>query len=210
MKVILRNDIDALLENCVTAIRTCWDSFDRQDSWWDGNGFNLGPNDKQLVQTIINNGHTSTLEHLIFTFDVKGITRAMLQELARQRIASLSVRSTRYTLKRSLSEPIENLIVKTGDADVDAIITETMTAIQTLYKRRPDINKDVIKYAITEALKVDLIYTINARSLRNLFNLRTSIAALPEFRMFCKAIWGVLPEQVRFIFQDVYHIQGRE
>lgn len=102
MKVILRNDIDDLLDNCVTAIRTCWDSFDRQDSWWDGNGFNLGPNDKQLVQTVVNNGHTSTLEHLVFTFEIRGLSRAALIELSRHRHASMSVKSTRYTLKKDL------------------------------------------------------------------------------------------------------------
>jgi thymidylate synthase (FAD) len=42
--------------------------------------------------------HHSVLEHSVITFYIKGISRAVLQELARHRIASYSVKSTRYTL----------------------------------------------------------------------------------------------------------------
>lgn len=210
MDVVLVNYNEGMVENVVNAIRTCWDSFDRQDSnWWHDphsgeNGFSLGENDKKVIGRIIDFDHTSTLEHLYLTFSVSGISRAMLQELARHRMASLSVRSTRYTLKKSLVVPVDELVVKTGDEDVDEIINTTMKSISALCKRRPDIGRDVIKYAIPEALKVDLYWSINARSLRNLFKLRTSPAALPEFREFCEHLWGMIPDQVKFIFEDVY------
>ena len=42
--------------------------------------------------------HHSVLEHSVVTFFIKGVSRAVLQELARHRIASYSVKSTRYTL----------------------------------------------------------------------------------------------------------------
>jgi hypothetical protein len=43
--------------------------------------------------------HASILEHVTYNFSIEGISRACLQELARHRMASLSVKSTRYTLK---------------------------------------------------------------------------------------------------------------
>ena len=43
--------------------------------------------------------HASTIEHLVYSFDIDGISRACLTELARHRIASYTVKSTRYTLK---------------------------------------------------------------------------------------------------------------
>jgi len=52
----------------------------------------------------IKNKHSSTLEHINYTFDIDGISRACLQELARHRMASLSVKSTRYTLKELNNE----------------------------------------------------------------------------------------------------------
>ena len=74
------------------AIRTCYQSFERGD--------NGGQKDKELIERVGNKmRHSSTLEHLFYNFYIKGISRACLQELARHRIASYSVKSTRYTLK---------------------------------------------------------------------------------------------------------------
>ena len=80
------------LEICSHAIRTCWQSFEKGD--------NGGEKDKELIDRVGNKyKHASTLEHLNYTFYIQGISRACLQELARHRIASLSVKSSRYTLK---------------------------------------------------------------------------------------------------------------
>lgn len=210
MKVELIGYSHEMLSNVISATRVCMDSQDKADSHLEHdpfsgeNSLNLGEADSALLNRVIQLGHESVLEHMSFTFSVNGISRAMLQELARHRIASLSVQSTRYTLKKSLSGPIEDLVVTTGDEDVDKIVGETMEKIAKLVKARPDIGRDVIKYAIPEALKVNLVWTINARSLRNLFKLRTSKQALPEFREFCDKVWESIPEQTRFLFQDVY------
>lgn len=90
MKVKLLNATP--LKIAIKAIRRCYDSC----------GDDLGKKDIKLLKAIIKNGHTSTIEHIVFTFDIKGISRAALQELARHRIASLSVESTRYVLKKKL------------------------------------------------------------------------------------------------------------
>ena len=80
------------LNVCARAIRTCWDSHDKSD--------NGGEKDCELIDRVGNkHKHASTLEHLSYTFYISGISRALLQELARHRMASLSVKSTRYTLK---------------------------------------------------------------------------------------------------------------
>ena len=77
---------------CSNAIRTCWQSFDKSD--------NGGEKDRELIDRVGNKfKHASTLEHLAYNFYIKGISRACLQELARHRMTSLSVKSTRYTLK---------------------------------------------------------------------------------------------------------------
>ena len=78
----------------VNAIRTCYNSCDKSDD--------LGEKDIKLLKSIIANNHTSTIEHICFSFKIDGISRACLQELVRCRIASYSVRSTRYALKKEL------------------------------------------------------------------------------------------------------------
>ena len=42
--------------------------------------------------------HHSVLEHINFSFHIQNMSRGVLQELARHRIASYTVRSTRYTM----------------------------------------------------------------------------------------------------------------
>ena len=95
MQVTLLNHTP--LNICSHAIRTCWQSFDKGD--------NGGEKDVELIDRVGNKfKHASTLEHLYYNFYIQGISRALLQELARHRIASLSVKSTRYTLKELKKE----------------------------------------------------------------------------------------------------------
>ena len=81
------------------AIRQCWASQEKSDTV----DCTCGPNDKALIDRIGNkNKHASTLEHLYYNFTIEGVSRALLQELARHRHQSLSVQSTRYTLSKEL------------------------------------------------------------------------------------------------------------
>ncbi len=78
------------LEVCKTAIRECYDSHDKSD--------NMGEKDRKLIHRVGNiSKHSSTLEHLVYSFRIEGVSRLLLQEFARHRIASLSVKSTRFT-----------------------------------------------------------------------------------------------------------------
>ena len=48
--------------------------------------------------------HASTIEHLTYSFDIDGISRACLQEVVRHRIASYTVKSSRYVLSKELKK----------------------------------------------------------------------------------------------------------
>ena len=49
-----------------------------------------------FLERIMESGHLSVLEHASFTFAVEGISRVLLAQLTRHRIASFSVQSQRY------------------------------------------------------------------------------------------------------------------
>lgn len=62
-----------------------------------------GPKDAALIERVGNKlKHASILEQLVYTFDIDGVSRALLQELARHRHQSLTVKSSRYTLAKDL------------------------------------------------------------------------------------------------------------
>ena len=50
----------------------------------------------EFVQKILGMGHDSVLEHASFTFGVEGVSRVLLAQLTRHRLASFSVQSQRY------------------------------------------------------------------------------------------------------------------
>lgn len=81
--------------------------------------------------------HHSVLEHASLTFLIKSISRGVLQELARHRIASYTVRSTRYTMATVLNA--YNASWKFKDARswfVDTMIKENMLVTTNAYYQR--------------------------------------------------------------------------
>jgi thymidylate synthase (FAD) len=84
----------------LTAIRTCYspgkpsEIVAKEGAKYFGNG---GAEADRLFRMIVRSGHTSTLEHLSFTFAIEGVSRALLAQLTRHRVGfSYSVQSQRY------------------------------------------------------------------------------------------------------------------
>jgi thymidylate synthase (FAD) (EC 2.1.1.148) len=51
-----------------------------------------------------------------------------------------------------------------------------------------------------EAYKTSLVMTVNARTLQNFLSLRTSKHALWEIQLLAKAMYEVLPDNHKFLF----------
>lgn len=185
---------------CSNAIRTCWQSFDKGD--------NGGEIDIALIDRVGNKlKHASTLEHLHYNFYIKGISRALLQELARHRMASLSVKSTRYTLKELKNEGefaqndwenASRYLVLSGNADVDNASIKALNNLRQILSQ--NISIDIAKYCLPESYKTELTWSINARSLQNFISLRSSKSALWEIQNLANTIYAALPDEHKFIF----------
>ncbi len=184
------------LEVCAHAIRTCWQSFDKSDEG--------GEKDKDLIDRVGNKfKHASTLEHLTYTFYIAGVSRALLQELARHRMASPSVKSTRYTLKElkdCADIDYEKFLVFTGIKSVDNASCQALDNLQQILK--DGVSNDRAKFCLPESYKTELTWTINARSLQNFIALRSTKAALWEIRDLANALYETLPEDHRYLFEN--------
>lgn len=187
---------------CSDAIRECWQSQDKSD--------NGGEKDLALIDRVGNQyKHSSTLEHLTYSFTIEGISRACLQELARHRMTSLSVKSTRYTLKELKSEEIfalndfkraEQYIVITGNEIVDNASIIGLNNLRNILLE--GVSNDIAKYCLIESYKTSLAWTLNARSLQNFLTLRSSKAALWEIRNLAIAVYLAIPEDHKFLFHN--------
>ncbi len=210
------------LEVCAHAIRTCWQSFDKSDEG--------GEKDKELINRVGNKfKHSSTLEHLSYTFYISGVSRALLQELARHRMASPSVKSTRYTLKElkdettftdglSMNELVQKYtnptevyndkhmlraskyLVFTNILEVDFASVVALENLRIILNN--GIGNDKAKYCLPESYKTELTWSINARSLQNFITLRSSKAALWEIRDLANELYNSLPTDHQYLFED--------
>lgn len=81
------------------AIRTCYSPNNPSSIWENESEKYFGENGKEadrLINMIYNSKHTSTLEHVNFTFAIEGVSRSLLAQLTRHRHMSFSVQSQRY------------------------------------------------------------------------------------------------------------------
>ncbi len=193
-----------------TAIGKCWDKPSAE-----------GCINTERIERVANrNKHASTIEHLNYSFEID-MSRACLQEFARHRMASLSVKSSRYTLNelknseritysfiasqdeifvRFNKEIVSKFCILTGDAFTDGAIAMNLAHLQSALLQNK--SNDIAKYCMPDAYKTSLVWTINARSLQNFLALRSSKAALWEIRDIANAIYKEIPEDHKFLFTD--------
>jgi len=188
------------------AISKCWDTKCKE---------NHEEMVKRIDRVANKNKHTSTIEHLVYSFIINGISRACLQELARHRMASLSVKSTRYTLKELKDEDwfdtrneddwkrAEKFIVMVGKRDIDIknidALNDLRDALQT------NMSNDYVKYLLPEAYRTSLVWTINARSLQNFLKLRSDKSALWEIQDLALMVYKQIPDDHKFLFDDMIY-----
>jgi len=89
-----------------TAIRTCYSHLKPSEIFIkEGEKYfkskakdgSAGSDGDRLIRHIMNSGHTSTVEHIFFTFGVEDLSRVALAQLTRHRVGySYSVQSQRY------------------------------------------------------------------------------------------------------------------
>lgn len=211
------------LSNTVIAARTCYNSFNEKRGNYRASTDNITEDDKDLLNRLLfKNKHESVFEHLVYTFKIEGIPRYTLQELARHRIASYSVKSTRYCTSKELKseKPFECEVEEDGVSfDEDTLkraskyiyITdnEAVNALNILQLEmlrtaiEVGITSDNVKPLIPESFKTDLVWTINLRSLRNFLKLRLHKSAHSEIRKLANLIFDNIPQAHKFLFEDL-------
>jgi thymidylate synthase (FAD) len=162
----------------------------------------IGQKDFELIKRVgFKLKHQSVLEHSLIVYDIE-CSRALLQELVRHRHQSLTVKSSRYTLKELLKIPGEDInnievfdrfLVLTGNEAIDNYNRQQLRALYEAYNKHYVKTNDIAKYSIPEAFKTSLQLSLNLRSLLNLLKLRLSKDALWEFRELAKEMFEVLP-----------------
>lgn len=139
-------------------------------------------NIKKSMKHSIFSGHYSILEHWSATFAIEGVSRALLAQLTRHRIASFSVTSQRYVDMGKF----DYVMPKTIDDSVLTSVSykELMEEIRSFYHTLLSygVPEEDARYILPNACCTNIVMTMNARELRHFFSLRCCNRAQWEIR----------------------------
>ena len=192
----------AMMKTIERAGRTCYKS---EHNISDGSA-------ERFIASIIKRGHESVIEHEKIT--VRFICdRGVTHEIVRHRIASYSQESTRYCNYANDKFGNELTFIKPCFWDET---TEDGKAKMELWKKsmqniEDEYNKlialgakpEEARSILPNSLKTEIVVTMNLRSWRNFFKLRTAPAAHPQIRQIASALLDDLKIQLPVIFGDL-------
>ena len=145
-----------------------------------------------FLKRLIKLEHESVLEHTVFVFELHNVSRACLQELARHRHISLSVKSTRWAMKKHTKFHVPSSMNENVKKTYCDYMEHNLNIADIV---RSDCGNDIAKYYLPEGIVTELVLTVNLRELRHMYKVRTSNKALLEFQELMHSIVSALPVQ---------------
>ena len=178
-----------------------------------------------FLQKLSDLGHASPTEHASFTFGIEGVSRTLLAQITRHRIASFSVQSQRYVrlddfryvvppeieaipeakaaFIASMQEDAQrylDLVKKLEDGHTARLMAEGLPEKQARAKASKQANEDA-RFVLPNACETKMVVTMNARSLNNFFRLRCCERAQWEIRALAE-------EMLRLVYPVAPHLFG--
>ncbi len=179
---------------------------------------------EDFVRMLASYGHESPIEHITFTFGIEGVSRALLAQITRHRLASYSVQSQRYVKQEhfeyitppEIAADPETLRVYEAamQASVDAynqladlleqrhydsFLAQGMSEKAARSKAEKKAIEDA-RFVLPNACETKMVMTMNARSLLNFFRMRCCSRAQWEIRALAKEMLRLVYAQAPTIF----------
>lgn len=162
----------------------------------------------EFVHRIMHMGHDSVLEHATFTFGIEGVSRVLLAQITRHRLASFSVQSQRYV---SYENGFGYIVPPKIEALGEEAITEFTRQMDTLHQWYTQWqeklgtgeggNEDA-RFVLPGACETRMMVTMNVRELRHFFSLRMCSRAQWEIRALAKEMHRLCMEVAPALFED--------
>lgn len=179
-----------------------------------------------LLKMLAEMGHESPVEHASFTFAIEGVSRSLLAQITRHRIASFSVQSQRYVGERHFDYILPPAIGQNPQAA--ALFHQAMEQSQQVYNQLTDLlieqhraaleaqgvpaeqaKKDARKkaqedarFVLPNACATKMMVTMNTRSLRNFFRLRCCNRAQWEIRQVAWQMLKLCRQAAPYLFEQ--------
>lgn len=152
----------------------------------------------RYLKKLTDMGHLSPIEHASFTFGIEGVSRSLLAQITRHRIASFSVQSQRYVALGGDDEGFDYIIppaiAALGAEESDEYRRQMETMNQWYQEWRVKLgggkasNEDA-RFVLPNAAATRIVMTMNARELIHFLSLRCCNRAQWEIR---EVAWQML------------------
>jgi thymidylate synthase (FAD) len=159
---------------------------------------------REFIRKLRSMGHESVLEHVSYTFLIEGVSRSLLAQITRHRIASFSVQSQRYVSYAKGFNYIVPPTVKALGPKAEGEYARQMAQMQSWYEgwqEKLGANEDA-RFVLPNACETRMVVTMNARELRHFFALRMCERAQWEIRSLAGRMLECCMEQTPELFED--------
>lgn len=162
-----------------------------------------------FLEKIMQMGHESVLEHASFTFLAEGVSRVLLAQLTRHRIASFSVQSQRYVSYEGgfgyIVPPSIRALGEEAAAEYQAQMAQMQGWYEDWQKRlgaAGEKSNEDARFVLPNACETRVLLTMNARELRHFFALRMCGRAQWEIRALAEGMFEACYRVAPALFKD--------
>lgn len=179
-----------------------------------------------FVEMLSEIGHESPIEHASFTFGIEGVSRALLAQITRHRIASFSVQSQRYVAENDFEFVTPPEIA--AEPEALALFNEAMQKDKEYYEKITEVLKakhkaafladgkdekaadraaekkaiEDARFVLPNACDTKMVVTMNARSLHNFFRHRCCNRAQWEIQDVANQMLALVKEVAPNLFKN--------
>ncbi len=168
---------------------------------------------EKFLNKLIDMGHFTPLEHVSFTFGIEGVSRSLLAQITRHRIASFSVKSQRYVVEKSSSgkdgfgyiippriEALGEEYIKKYEEQMEQMQKWYDFWYDTLGGLKEEAPEDA-RFVLPNAAETKMVMTMNARELNHFFRLRCCTRAQWEIRNLAIEMLRLVKEIAPVLFK---------
>jgi thymidylate synthase (FAD) len=183
-----------------TACRTCYSEQDPDEIFRRALAGDFDPLKMQkLIGSVIESGHGSTIEHVVFTFAISGVSRTLSHQLVRHRAGvAFDQQSQRYVKFKGAATMLPHSIAE-GDEALRTRFEEQVDGALGLYGEMlaAGVPGEDARFVFPNATRTNLVMTTNLRALIHMSGLRLCTMAQWEirrlFQLIRHEIFGVSP-----------------
>ena len=174
-----------------TACRTCYSELEPQEIFRRAVAGEVNPAAMQrLIGNVIESGHGSTIEHIVFTFALSGVSRTLSHQLVRHRAGvAFDQQSQRYVKFKGAATMLPATIAE-ADPDLRGRYEAQVDGALELYGELVEagVPGEDARFVFPNATRTNLVMTTNLRALIHMSGLRLCTMAQWEIRRLFQLI----------------------